>query len=734
MQVPGPNHNGSKRKDEIILNYKKIIIYLLLFMVIANFYILIDIPIARPIFGYIYLTLIPGFIILLIFKNRYELSDLILLSIGLSLSFVIIVGFITDSLLFLLKISSPLSLKYIVLSLNLTMSVMLLIIILSKLNDNLIVTYNRFGVNDLCLIIIPTLFPLMAYSGTYLLKEFNNNIIIYALVTIIIIYILLVGLLHHKFSDLANIYIIFLISLSLLILIFFRTKYVYASDAIAEYILFNQVLDAGHYFEFRNAFGNLGVCLSITILPTIYCIIIDLTPSILFKVVYILPLSLTPVVCYKLARKLLLPKYSFISSIFLISQAPFLYQIAAFRTYLSIYFFSMAFLIFLNSKIDLVYRRSIFIIFFLSGVVSHYSNTVIIFSIIFLLFTFINIANYLNHRINYLNKNYTMSFSALILCFTLIFLWYAQITDNAFNNITSFISSIFKRLSHFFLLESRSVEVSAALGNTLGSSPNPIISYINFINNWLSILFIAAGVLICFLYILKIKKFENNSIKDLIPYPGGEVMIIILLSTVCAFLFGVSVITPFILTSYSLGRTYYQMIVFLSIFFTIGGICIAEYLKFPLKSRHLLVLLVLIIYFANSLAVLHELNERPFSRILNSPQVVSDPLYIYDTEEISSNWMKKFAHTNTTYYADNYGVRKISQLMLTDKVDCDKLFLNGSLIESGYIYLTYDNIVKGLIHKPVQEDALEIANVSIFKNHTKNRNLIYYNGGASILW
>ena len=736
MQLSSSNQIGINNEEEIVLSNKIIIVILTSFIIAANLCVLLDVPILKQFMGYIYLTLIPGFVILLLFKNKYEAINLLLLSIGLSLSFVMILGFLTDWLFFSLEVSLPLSLKCIILSFNSAIFLMIFIIIHNKPNDKFILTYDRIESSDLAIIIIPTLFPSMAYIGTYFLKEYNSNLIIYMLVTIIILYILLIGLVHHSYSDLVNVYIIFLISFSLLVLIFFRTKYVYASDSIIEYNLFNQILEAGRYFEFRNNYENLGLCLSITILPTIYCLFIDLAPPIIFKLSYILPLSLTPVICYMLARKLLSSKYSFISSIFLISQGPFLYQNAAFRTYLSIFFFSMAILILLNPKIDLMYRRIIFLIFFFSGVTSHYSNTIIIFIILFILSAVLIAINHINKRFNTnmvenLNNDYGVTFSAIILYFTLIFLWYAQITNNAFNNINLFVLKTFDRLNQFLILESRSTEVFAAMGGTLGNSETPLISYINFIDRWLSILFIIIGIIFGIIYTVKPIKFilKPNFMKD---SPEGQILI--LLSTICAFFFGLSVTTPFVFQGYSLGRTYYQIIVFLSIFFTIGGVIIANYLKIPEKSRHIIVLLVLIIYFANSLGILYELNERPSSRILNSPQFVSDYYYVYDTEEISANWMKHFTDSNTTYYADNYGVRKIWQLMLRDSFDNNKLFQNKHLIESGYIYLTYDNIVKKLAYKPAPGGIPDIINVSIFDHHIKNKNSIYSNGGASILW
>lgn len=736
------NQDKLNRNKQIALNIKKIIIILLMFILLANLAILLDIPLLRLSLGYIYITFLPGFaIFLLSSSNRgYEISDIILFSTGLSLSFVMIIFFVHDYILHLiLGIQFPLSFGYVLLSLNICTILMLLATWLIKLEMNFIINYDLLRRNDCLMFTLASLFPLLAIIGVFHLGE-RDNAYIYFLVCLIFLYIFLLGFMNVRISDLTCVYIIFTISFSLLILVFFRTGYIYASDAVYEYFLFNTVLDGKNYYEFRNAYDNLGMCLSITVLPVIYSIITDLPNNILFKSIYILPLSLTPIITYKISRILLSRNLSFISSIFLISQGPFLYQIAAFRTYLSILFFSMAIFALFTPMISRPQQRLICIVLLFSGIVSHYANTIIVITILILFYILSKMLNYFNN-IYYLNKNFEhfisiISVKFIFLLVVFLFFWYAQITENAFNNAILFVSTTFNRLYDFYLLETQSVEMSAAMGSTLKDSPTPIITYVVFIINWISILFIATGITFSLLNIFRIGSLMlNNPVKYILKNTGNNVTSIVLMSSICAFIFGMSVFLPYIYQGYSLGRTYYQMVVLLSIFFTIGGIVFAKYLLFPIKFRHWIVYIVLIIYFANSLGVLHELNQRPSAVILNPPQTVKDPRYTYEVEVSAVEWAKLFCGINASYYSDRYGYDKIIQIGLIDKknIDRTKLFQNDSTIELGYIYLTYDNTVKHVIYERPPGIMHKEHELSSIINYTTRKNTIYVNGGSSIL-
>ena len=77
---------------------------------LTNITILWGIPVLRQIFGFIFLTFIPGFLILLILKlNRLGLLEKIVLSVGLSVAFLMLFGLALNSSLLAVGYTRPLS-------------------------------------------------------------------------------------------------------------------------------------------------------------------------------------------------------------------------------------------------------------------------------------------------------------------------------------------------------------------------------------------------------------------------------------------------------------------------------------------------------------------------------------------------------------------------------------------------------------------------------------------------
>jgi len=70
----------------------------------------LGIPLLRQIIGFIYLTFIPGFLILKCFKiNGKKIVEDVLYSVGLSLSFLMFTGVLINFLYPLVGISKPIS-------------------------------------------------------------------------------------------------------------------------------------------------------------------------------------------------------------------------------------------------------------------------------------------------------------------------------------------------------------------------------------------------------------------------------------------------------------------------------------------------------------------------------------------------------------------------------------------------------------------------------------------------
>ena len=91
------------------MNAKKWFVLLVSILLLTDLIIFLKIPILRPILGFLYFTIIPGLLILHILKlNKIEFIKKFVLSVGLSVAFLIFAGLLVNS--FYPLILKPLSL------------------------------------------------------------------------------------------------------------------------------------------------------------------------------------------------------------------------------------------------------------------------------------------------------------------------------------------------------------------------------------------------------------------------------------------------------------------------------------------------------------------------------------------------------------------------------------------------------------------------------------------------
>ena len=92
------------------------IIFLQLIVYVTVFF---DIPIARQVLGFFYLTFLPGFVILKLLKlDEFDWVETVLFSIGFSVAFLMLVGLFANEFVFALGFSELLSLLPLIIIFN----------------------------------------------------------------------------------------------------------------------------------------------------------------------------------------------------------------------------------------------------------------------------------------------------------------------------------------------------------------------------------------------------------------------------------------------------------------------------------------------------------------------------------------------------------------------------------------------------------------------------------------
>ncbi|MDD5647526.1 MAG: DUF2206 domain-containing protein, partial [Dehalococcoidia bacterium] len=356
----------------------------------------LDIPVLRQVIGFIFLTIIPGSLILRILKI-HEISALesLVYSAGLSIAFVMFSGALIDLILPLVGVRQPLSLLPVTITIGLL--VLILMLIAWVRDRDYMPLPAEFTVKALPLIPVLSLILLLALTvlAVALVDTFQNNILLLICLALIVVVVVLAAFdkfIHPELYPLA----IFVIGLCLLYQTTLMSPYPIGSDIFTEYRFYRMAMDAGVWDA--SIFEMVNTCLSITILAPVYSLFLGLDGNWLFKVVYPLIFTLVPLCLYSAFSRQIGAKKAFLSVFFFVSVPTFsLEMIALCRQQIAELFLALLILLLVERKLKPYQRLFLLCIFAVSIVVSHYALGLISFvSLIFILLVLlvINIRSY----------------------------------------------------------------------------------------------------------------------------------------------------------------------------------------------------------------------------------------------------------------------------------------------------------------------------------------------------
>lgn len=687
---------------------------ILILIILTDLSTILNMIYFRQIMGSIFLTFIPGYLIIHILGlDRLEIFKRFILSIGLSISFIMIVGLIINNLLLSIGYDTPLTTISILSSFNILF--ILMDILELRLNGRHKIFSNNFAMtrSEKGFIIIPIFFIPLSILGIYILNISNNNTLIIIFLIILLLYVVLACILNKKFPIKLYPLVIFLISVSLLSLLSMRSNYIVGSDIHEEYYLFQITLDQLYW----KAIGNtaLSACLSISILPAIYVSILNIAPQLLYKMLFSLIFSICPLVVYIISKKYVDETYAFLASFFFMSQLNFIWTEYNPRTNVAILFYALSLMICFDSKINNAQKRVLLIIFVISAIVSHYSTAYIFF--IVLLFDFIG-SKIISKKYSFKN---IISFYSLMIFLALIFLWYAQVTKGGFDAGVHFIYTSFISLNEFFLIESRGGGIQAMVGADIAQKQIP--HKIQFISTWILFSLIGLGML-DLLWNYKYMSFPGL-IKDKMIFLKEKFEVeFFLIAIINTCLLIATVLVPKIAIGYSLDRVFGMATVILSLFFIIGAIKLSDGLHI---SAYFIILLILIPNFLSITGLTYQAFDNPRSIYLNSKGQQYDTMYIHDQENSCSKWLEYHAKENIKVFGDFFGNARLrSQGMIRSPIYARSLIELGVYNESGYLFLSYFDIKEQKMFD--QYSGVHNLNNSLFSNNFK----IYENGGSTV--
>jgi len=683
------------------ISIKKQLVGIGLIILMTDLFILFDVAILRQVFALLCFTIIPGFLIVSILKlDRLGFVGKFVLSVGLSVVFLMFAGLFINEVYFLVGYSTPLS----PLSLMISFSVILFLLIFFSYKRNK--EKERFSIPRLnlenygrVLVFIPLSFPVLSIFGTRLMNTAENNIIVLFLISLIVVYVLLLAFLNKNVPRGAYPIAILMITISLLFLVSLRSNHIMGGDVHSEYMIFQLTYEHLHW-DIAYSRHIYNSCLSVTLLPAVYQSLLNIDGEYVYKGIFMIIIAATSTVLYELFRRYIGEQYAFLASFFFISQFAFIYTVSLVRASIAVFFFSLLWMVFFSNKIDGMKKRILFIIFMFSVIVSHYS-------VAYGLLGMMSLAGIIMVLYNVKSKKKSaITITITILLFIGIFLWYAQLTERPFTNFMEFSRGTFDTLGKIFVEESRHPTLQKAMGMGLHGPPE----IINFVIYYLSFLFIGIGIIIL------LKRYRDYGFEK-------EYFLFILISA--GFLV-VMVLVPHLSQGYGIERIYQQVLVLLCAPFVIGLSFIFR--NETMRIRSILITMIIIVVLFSNMGVVYQIFGVHHSLIFNSDGFQYGSIYVHDEEAVAGEWLRENKPLNWWALTDTYRSERLKGMGTQWTVGT---FFTHNRTELGYIFLGYQNVVDKEI-VPVRFTKEFANNISEYSHLFVNRNKIYANGGAEI--
>jgi len=330
-------------------------------------------PVIRQIVCFLYLSFVPGVLILRILKIRCLTdSETILYSAGLSIASIIFTGLFTNLVYPLIGIYNPISLISLVISLSILILILSILCVIFEFNTSSDVKSTTLYLDLSHVLNFKILFfaslPVLAIFGTYLMNYNADNRL--NLFLLLLISLLPIFVSRNTLPRVYYPFIVLMASFSLLLDKSLITSYLCGSDIFGEYsIAYNVLMNSQWLLDTP---GVLNGMLSITILAPVYSIVTNLSLIWVFKIIYPLIFSLLPLGIYVYVSKQFNENVAFLSSI-LVAYTSSFYGImleAARQQIAEIFLVLIITLIF--QKIDERKKMFLLIFFSLGLIMSHY--------------------------------------------------------------------------------------------------------------------------------------------------------------------------------------------------------------------------------------------------------------------------------------------------------------------------------------------------------------------------
>lgn len=645
------------------------------------FSLFFNIPMVRQIIGFLYLTIVPGYVIIRLLAREFETLELVLFSIGLSVAFIILIGLFANELYPIAGISRPLSMMSLAVTIN---GFVLLAALLGTFRGARREPVSFASLKPSTLNLVQIGLPITSALGAVWASITCSNIILLLFVIATAVTFLSTIVTRNQFK-MSYALTIFVIAMALVFHATLVSGRLYGTDIHDECYISRLTQQEGFWNSSAtysiSFFGREQSMLSITILPTAYSNLLGMDLIWIFKIIFPLIFIFVPLASYRMWNTNFSRKVAFVSALLLISEMTFYTEmLGVARQMVGELFLMLLLIVVLSDKLDLTISNILFAVFGLALVVSHYALALIFLTVIVALWVY-----------GFVSKKPKTRFglAQILTFFGMMFLWYIYTSASAsFETIVSFVGNLGSSLTDFLDPTSRGATVMQGVGlapvASLWQTLSRLFAYgIQF--------FIVIGFLFLLLRWRKMRLDWRCFIVSL--------MGIVLLAMAIAL--------PSFAYGLNMTRLYHIVLLLIAPLFALGCEASLEYLgkrRIPLATS-LLVVSLLVPYFLFQTGFVYEVTGNqsysvPLSRYrMDELFLVRTFGYVEEKSVFGTSWVSKYVNTGTTaIYADALSSSfEFESYGAIYKGDVLELTNATSMPPKAVIYMSPLNVINGQV-------------------------------------
>jgi uncharacterized membrane protein len=716
----------------------------------------LPLPIVRPVVTVVYLTLVPGYLLLRLAGITDESPiETVLYSVGVSLASLMIVGVIANFVLRGVGIERPMSELPIVLAVS-AFVCLLTALYAIRVDEDELVTVDTYQLTSPTVLGL-TLLPIVGIYGGLILTRFGNNYLLIALYTVLLA--IPVFIVMGRLPDRLLPYVIWTAALALLLQNTLSGHFMAWGDSPKEARLALNVLRDGYWSPaLAPNYGNKYTMLRIVMLHPIYALFTDLKFVWEFKLVHPLIFSLTPVALFHAYEQYVTKRTAFISTYLFMSLFSFFIVLSRNTRTATALLFLALFLLLIATTGGEPNRRKLLAIPFVAGViVSHYGV-----SYMFMLMLGLVVpVRWILERLSSANRtNAPLTSPASVgLYGIMLFLWYVYFSPGSktFAELIGTGSTFITRLT----------SESTALSSTSASTHYLTSNYTSMTLEFLRLYnVLVGGIMIVGLTLICLRLLGNRDVEFDAEY--------IAYASVALFVFGVTFLP---IERFNTARTYPTTLLFYAPFFVLG-------LKQPIDAvgryvgriravdSHRIATVALVVFFALNVGLVSAAatNEYSTNALVEKDRVVDDgspPAKSYFYKQYptvygitGTKWLTSTGAGGSPLYVNGwpggtrgdvghspliapeggqgdpaeFRYRRIRGEMVTDPKS--EAGSQSASIEEGYLLFTaFGNPQMGdTISLPSSHFGFNYVETSDAEQHWRGKHLVYDNGGSRVYY